>query len=186
MCNANLLLGDHIEAASPYDPSFWPIHPTIERLWQYKKLKGLFTDETWPTSGLSTYQDTCTGHASDSTIPLEGLFEPETYMTNQELYTKMDPTTDAMPYVFADFEWAHCKDAGIDFDDVTMGETLGFGSGSDDDAAQAVDTDSSSMSTEGQMAPPEGETAEASTGSGLASQSRTKRAAVLQLPVGRA
>ena len=35
--------GDHLESASPIDPSFWPIHPTLERLWQFKKLAGAFS-----------------------------------------------------------------------------------------------------------------------------------------------
>lgn len=206
VCNANFLLGDHIEAASPYDPSFWPIHPTVERLWQYKKLRGLFTDETWPTTGLSTYQDSCSGHASDSTIPLEGLFEPESYMTNAELYAKMDPTVDGMPYVFADFEWAHCRDFGIDFDQVELGVTIGDGSGSDDDAAEPVATtdDGGAEAGDGGPIPPDGPpdldsatgTTEDGSGSGdtaaeaaskaaRATHARAKKAALLQLPVGR-
>ena len=43
--------GDHLESASPLDPSFWPVHPTLERLWQFKKMAGLFDDETWPEHG---------------------------------------------------------------------------------------------------------------------------------------
>jgi hypothetical protein len=38
MCNSGVMAGDQVEAASPNDISFWPIHPTIERLWQYKKM----------------------------------------------------------------------------------------------------------------------------------------------------
>ena len=35
--------GDHLEAASPADPSFWPIHPTLERLLQAKYMAGELT-----------------------------------------------------------------------------------------------------------------------------------------------
>jgi hypothetical protein len=51
MCEAGTMEGDQLEAGSPFDISFWPIHPTIERLWHFKKLKGFFSDESWPTSG---------------------------------------------------------------------------------------------------------------------------------------
>lgn len=56
-------------------------------------------------------------------------------MTNEELYAKMDPTSDAMPYIFADFEWQHCKDYGVDFGSMEIGVTIGDGSTGDDDAA---------------------------------------------------
>jgi hypothetical protein len=39
MCNSGVMAGDQVEAASPNDISFWPIHPTLERLWQWKKMK---------------------------------------------------------------------------------------------------------------------------------------------------
>jgi hypothetical protein len=32
----NTILGDHLEASSAADVSFWPIHPTLERLLHYK------------------------------------------------------------------------------------------------------------------------------------------------------
>jgi hypothetical protein len=56
------------------DPSFWPIHPTIERLYSLKKLRGYFTDESWPSIGTSSYGDDCTGHNADDVIPLLGIF----------------------------------------------------------------------------------------------------------------
>ena len=39
--------GDHIESASPADPSFWVIHPTLERLLHAKLLSGGFEEERW-------------------------------------------------------------------------------------------------------------------------------------------
>ena len=45
--------GDHLEAASPADPSFWPIHPALERVLQAKFLSGGFSDSSWPA-----YDDT--------------------------------------------------------------------------------------------------------------------------------
>ena len=45
-----IFAGDHLESASPADPSFWPVHPTLERLYQAKMMAGGFADTTWPES----------------------------------------------------------------------------------------------------------------------------------------
>ena len=37
-CDSTYYPGDHLEAASPAEASFWPIHPTLDRLLQYKAL----------------------------------------------------------------------------------------------------------------------------------------------------
>mmetsp|Transcript_10615 Transcript_10615/g.28188 ORF Transcript_10615/g.28188 Transcript_10615/m.28188 type:complete len:200 (-) Transcript_10615:177-776(-) len=42
-----MIMGDQIEGSSPVDISFWPIHPTLERLTVYKHMKFPFTDTTW-------------------------------------------------------------------------------------------------------------------------------------------
>jgi Common central domain of tyrosinase len=44
---AKIFGGDHIESSSPADPSFWVIHPTLERLLHAKLMSGGFDDETW-------------------------------------------------------------------------------------------------------------------------------------------
>jgi hypothetical protein len=41
--------GDHLESASPSDPSFWSIHPTLERLLHVKYMSGGFENTTWHT-----------------------------------------------------------------------------------------------------------------------------------------
>ena len=51
-CNATILEGDQLEAASPMDPSFWPIHPTTERLWMYKKLSKSSSSRAFSTGEL--------------------------------------------------------------------------------------------------------------------------------------
>jgi hypothetical protein len=43
------MMGDQLESASPADPSFWPIHPALERIWQWKRIVG-FTSEAWTSS----------------------------------------------------------------------------------------------------------------------------------------
>ena len=58
ICTGNgwrIFSGDHLESASPADPSFWPIHPTQERLYQAKLMAGGFNSWTWPNeTGQST------------------------------------------------------------------------------------------------------------------------------------
>lgn len=49
-----IFAGDHLESASPGDPSFWPVHPTLERLLQAKYMTGGFDSEYWPTEQLSS------------------------------------------------------------------------------------------------------------------------------------
>ena len=49
--------GDHLESASPSDPSFWPMHPTLERLLQAKFMSGGFENNTWHSD--SETQNVC-------------------------------------------------------------------------------------------------------------------------------
>ena len=58
--------GDQLESGSPMDPSFWPIHGTVERLWLKKKLLG-FSSEAWP-SDYSEVTD-CYGHNATDLVP---------------------------------------------------------------------------------------------------------------------
>lgn len=48
-----IFVGDHLESASPSDPSFWPIHPSMERLLQAKLMAGGFETYEW-SSDIST------------------------------------------------------------------------------------------------------------------------------------
>ena len=122
-----------LEASSPVDPSFWVIHPTIERLWQFKKLYFPFVSEVWPLAGTSQI-DRCHGHGRNGTIPFRVALANDTAQeayTNAELYGAMAPdptrgddgrdaaavTTLAMPYLYETFEWDHCMEMGYDFYD---------------------------------------------------------------------
>lgn len=44
-----IFVGDHLESASPSDPSFWPIHPTQERLVQVRTLPIFLPWDIWFT-----------------------------------------------------------------------------------------------------------------------------------------
>ena len=71
MCNTPWASGEQLEAASPADPSFWPIHPTLERLFQYKRMVGNFSTTEWTNpDGKTEYciyssQSDCEGHHAE-------------------------------------------------------------------------------------------------------------------------
>lgn len=117
--------GDHLESASPLDPSFWPIHPTIERLYMYKKLTNTFINDTWPEHSCSITEN-CYGHMKHDVIPFQFSIKTsddtnetvQKFYTNHEVLELASPEAPTLPYVYADFEWQHCKEAGYDFDDL--------------------------------------------------------------------
>ena len=51
---AKVFVGDHLESASPADPSFWVIHPTLERLLHARYMAG-FSTENWPSDAQDDY-----------------------------------------------------------------------------------------------------------------------------------
>jgi hypothetical protein len=73
MCTPGMVEGDQIGSSSPADISFWPIHPTIDRLYQYKKLIGKLEDESWPTDFYTLYGSRCTGHKEDDNVQVPCL-----------------------------------------------------------------------------------------------------------------
>ena len=131
--SAKLFVGDHLESASPADPSFWPIHPTGERLYQAKLLAGGFDEYSWPTldsdkgyicnhqscyefDGFEKdyYDGCCYGHYEfdqllDFTI---GNKSSGIGQTNSQALSDTDASSGdyAMPYIYAHFEWTHCDE----------------------------------------------------------------------------
>merc|ERR1719446_155534 len=83
LCNTGTIPGDQLEAASPVDPTFWPIHPTIDRLFQWKKLQSDFGSEAWESplgANMTKYCQIggCEGH-----------------------------------HVYDNFQWQHCDEIGV-------------------------------------------------------------------------
>lgn len=114
MCSSGLAIGDQLEAASPVDPSFWPIHPNLERVWMIKKLSGTFTNETWPSSGsslLSSTGEECYGHGADDVLPYGDIYgvPADQNLTNADLYEIMSPLDGTLPYIYDSFDLAHCE-----------------------------------------------------------------------------
>ncbi|KAH8050386.1 phosphatase [Aureococcus anophagefferens] len=86
LCEADVLVGDQLESASPVDISFWPIHPTLERLYHWKV------------------------HMDVDTLLSEGL---EKTVTNAQLLEAFDPKSNALPFVYDAFRWDHCEERGV-------------------------------------------------------------------------
>lgn len=116
--------GDHLESSSPQDPSFWPIHPTLERVLHAKLMAGGFLNNTWAndvineyvcdkgscldtkTSEFGYWEGCCYGHYlgdklldpfSDAYNISSALDERVSYTgpTNQEIIEGTDPTSDS-------------------------------------------------------------------------------------------
>ncbi|CAM9254244.1 unnamed protein product [Phaeothamnion confervicola] len=103
-------MGDMFQATSPNDVTFWVLHPTLDRLWHWKRLADdTGFDHTWIPTG------TCYGHDPEQLQPFKNLFDSDDrYYSNAELYRLLDPRNDDLPYVYANFEWPHCELLGYD------------------------------------------------------------------------
>ncbi|CBN79225.1 TYRosinase family member (tyr-4) [Ectocarpus siliculosus] len=153
ICTTTLVDGDHLQASSSLDPSFWSTHPTMERLWMYVVLTGQITDWSWPdadvtyttpdgtvvTESLSEYEESCFGHHGSDVFPF-GLLDTDTdgfeiktgisfnsatgnELTNREALQAFDPRINALPYVYDTFNWEHCAADGYDFGDAWQSST---------------------------------------------------------------
>jgi hypothetical protein len=123
--------GDHLEAASPADPSFWPIHPNLERMFHLKLMSGGFADSTWPV----VRDDVCdksecyereAGEKVESDQCCRGHFEYDQLLdfingnvtggyglTNKDMMMQTNPVKTGaykMPYIYDDFTWSHCDE----------------------------------------------------------------------------
>jgi hypothetical protein len=126
-----IFVGDHLESASPADPSFWPIHPTQERLLQAKYMIGGFEDE-WPTDAQKDYvcdknecysastgqkdyyEDCCYGHYEDDQLLDWTTGDRSSYIgaTNSEVLggTNAASPDYSMKYIYQHFKWDHCEE----------------------------------------------------------------------------
>ena len=112
-------MGDSLESASPADVSFWPTHPTVDRLFQWRRLNGMGMH--WPDNSAWSVEGTrtayCHGHNVDDVLPFTGLFDDSNGpYTNRELLALADPADSGAPYIYDNFEWPHCLDEGYSVD----------------------------------------------------------------------
>jgi hypothetical protein len=132
---SKIFAGDQLESASPSDPSFWVIHPTLERLFHAKLLAGGFATDEWEDDQKSDYvcakaecyeeskgekgywEDCCYGHyASDKLLDSTTGDKSLHYgISNEEALAKADPRSNdySNTYVYDSFEWDHCT--AVDF-----------------------------------------------------------------------
>ena len=106
------LVGDSLSSSSALDPTFWPMHPTMDRLLHWKRLNG-FVDETWDDHTYKHADDgVCWGHRADDALLFTDPADGHHY-SNTELYGLMDPRNESMPYVYDTFKWSHCEEQGV-------------------------------------------------------------------------
>lgn len=135
--------GDHLESSSPTDPSFWPIHPTLERLLHAKYMSGGFENSTWHDdpetqsichhascyeekyNGTAFYMECCYGHYQYDQMlnAITGFKEDHWGQTNDEILRGVDPTSRQyiMPYIYDSFSWDHCTDIDVDINGLLDG-----------------------------------------------------------------
>lgn len=128
-CDTPYWPGDHLEAASAAEASFWPIHPTLDRLLQYKDLVRPFTNGEWildnETSTYCTNIIGCKGHHAYDLTYWKQVFQTSSgvyttrHRTNIEVRDAVTPTGDySVPYIY-DFGWPHCEEVGVIFKTVS-------------------------------------------------------------------
>jgi len=130
-CDSNFWAGDQLESSSPIESLFWVIHPTMDRLIQYKQITNPFKSLEFenPTGNKTVYcryheTSNCEGHHPGDLTFFQSLSYNTSsskfvsqYLTNRELLDAINPLGDyAMQYIYDNFEWEHCSEVyGIDF-----------------------------------------------------------------------
>ena len=135
-----IFYGDQRESASAGDPAFWPIHPTVERMFHVRQILGWsdYTWSEWVEGGLNS--DICTDNecyqvTSDSIESTKscclGHFENDGMLdwisgnntrtigtTNGQYLLESDPTSSdyPLPYIYSSFSWSHCSSTNSDID----------------------------------------------------------------------
>ncbi len=139
---SKLFVGDHYESSSMTDPSFWVMHPTIERLTHAKLMSGGFESETWYTDATTEFvcaktacydedldetdyfEDCCYGHYEYDQMfdGFTGTREDYYGATNHKSLSATDPRTSSYSevYIYDDFSYDHCADSGYDVDELLI------------------------------------------------------------------
>jgi len=125
LCKVPYISGDQLEAGSPSDPSFWPIHPTVDRLLQYRRMVNDFLFPQWsnPTGDTSfcLTGNGCTGHHEDDIAPFQTRYVLPSgdfvvgKLTNAEIFNISNPSAYRLAYIYEHFTWAHCDAQGWEF-----------------------------------------------------------------------
>ena len=133
------ITGEMYTSAAPWDPTFWPLHPTAERLVQYRiylDLKGEYSlDGAWgylhdssiPSddqsycdwSGVEGLElpncytvEYCPGHEENATLPFSNFLGNQETYTNAEFLSFMGPTNTDRPYIYDNYDYSFCSSIG--------------------------------------------------------------------------
>lgn len=124
-------VGEMYTSAAPYDPIFWVIHPTAERLLGWRRILSEYgwrpLNETWSYAHHDDTSDfgkichwesnvtlprcdygVCPGHGANDILPFPGLIEEFASPTNTEVYDFIHPWNPALPYAYDSFLYNHC------------------------------------------------------------------------------
>jgi len=129
-----VFFGDHLDpSVSPSDPSFWPIHPSQERLLHAKYATGGFDPDEWPSDSKNDYvcslaecyesdygktgffDECCYGHYEyDQLLDFVDGDKTKGYgQTNHDILvgTKVtDENSYSMDYLYDSMSWDHCDE----------------------------------------------------------------------------
>eukprot|EP00595_Chromulina_sp_UTEXLB2642_P002204 CAMPEP_0196761056 /NCGR_PEP_ID=MMETSP1095-20130614/152_1 /TAXON_ID=96789 ORGANISM="Chromulina nebulosa, Strain UTEXLB2642" /NCGR_SAMPLE_ID=MMETSP1095 /ASSEMBLY_ACC=CAM_ASM_000446 /LENGTH=202 /DNA_ID=CAMNT_0042110105 /DNA_START=507 /DNA_END=1115 /DNA_ORIENTATION=+ len=129
-----IITGDQFISSSAADPAFWPIHPTLERLYHAKLMTSGFTSTSYPddyhacsypqcydmeTQEYGYHSSCCDGHYSyGQMFDYDAVSRTQFIgLTNVEFLAATDATSTeySMSYVYDNFQWPHCTEhADID------------------------------------------------------------------------
>jgi hypothetical protein len=143
-----VVVGAHMDSTSASDPSFWPAHPTQERL-VHAQLMSLGYDGTfdWNTDSENEYvcdanrcysdsegtkdyhAECCYGHNKDDQWLDFETADRYNFIgsTNIEIMLATNPVSAdySMPYIYDHFSYQHCAQSGHDVDAALISRYLG-------------------------------------------------------------
>jgi phage-related protein len=133
------ITGEMYTSAAPWDPTFWPLHPTAERLVQYRVYlsmkKEMYLNTTWgythdssipsddqsycnwtSVEGLDLPEcytvEYCPGHEADAVLPFTNFLDKGETYTNEEFLSFMGPTNTERPYIYDNYDYSFCEGVG--------------------------------------------------------------------------
>ena len=125
--------GDAMNSGATADPTFWPVHPNVDRLFQWRRLEGMTGTETWPHGDLHGHEfywggggefsvKSCWGHQPANHMIWKDLgfvndpFATGYYYTVKDLWQLNDPDAGHLPYTYPFFRWDACAAEGYPSD----------------------------------------------------------------------
>jgi len=138
--------GDHFESTSPEDPSFWPIHGNLERLFHAKLMTGGFSNNAWGVfpsdicdkstcydadeDEKGEYSHCCYGHYENDQLLdfVKGDVNTGMGLGNREQLDQTDPLSDsyAMTYIYDEFGWDHCDESFVELYTTLIEESANY------------------------------------------------------------